>query len=189
MDRAESQIKAWSLLTLFLLTLAGCSGKTVVESDLNIKGAPDWVNEGTQILKNKNGRLFHGVGSAPAMGSESLQLSTADNRARAEVARVLSSYMNVISNDYLSSAHNSDETISSGAISQQIEAVTKLNLAGAKIVGRWRDPKTNMVYSLAELDKEQINTIVSKTDAMNSSLKEFMQSQSDSIFDRQTGGK
>ncbi len=189
MDSTESQTKTWLLLTLFLFTLAACSGKTVVESDLNIKGAPAWVNEGTQILKNKKGRLFHGVGSAPAMGSESLQLSTADNRARAELARVLSSYMNVVSNDYLGSAHSADETISSGSVSQQIEAVSKLNLAGAKIIGRWRDPKTNLVYSLAELDKKQINTIVQQTNAMNASLKKFMQVESDSIFDRQTGGK
>jgi len=32
------------------------------------------------------------------------------------------------------------------------QAVTKQNLAGSKIVGRWKDSRTNTVYSIAELD-------------------------------------
>ena len=75
--------------------LSACSSTTQVESDLSIKGAPDWVNEGTHILNDKDGRLFHGVGLASPMGDMSLQKSVADDRARAEVARVLSSYMDV----------------------------------------------------------------------------------------------
>ena len=45
-----------------LLILVGCSSKTMVESDLGIKGAPDWVNEGTQILNDK-GLEWHTVQS------------------------------------------------------------------------------------------------------------------------------
>src|SRR3569832_2031084 len=55
-----------------LWLLAACSTKNVVESDLHMKGAPDWVNEGTQILKTGDGRLFLGVGSAPPLGDLSL---------------------------------------------------------------------------------------------------------------------
>ncbi len=80
---------------LVLLLLAGCSGKTMVESDLGIKGAPDWVNEGTQVLNDKDGRYFRGVGQAPPMADDSLQISTADSRARAEVAKMISSYIDV----------------------------------------------------------------------------------------------
>src|SRR5579863_10772800 len=85
-------------------TLAACSSRTVVESNLGIKGAPDWVNKGSQALNDQNGRLIHGIGSAPNMNDQSLQSSTADDRARAEVARVLSSFMKVASQDYSASA-------------------------------------------------------------------------------------
>ncbi|MGH9454496.1 MAG: LPP20 family lipoprotein, partial [Terriglobia bacterium] len=81
----------------FLLTaalwLAACSNRTVVPSNPGIKGAPDWVNQGSQALNDRDGRLIHGIGLAPAMNDLSLQTSTADERARAEVARVLSSFM------------------------------------------------------------------------------------------------
>jgi hypothetical protein len=179
--------RLWFMVVAVTLCLTGCTGKTLVESNLKIKGAPDWVNEGTQILKNDKGRLFHGVGSAPPMGSQSLQVSTADNRARAELARVLSSYMEVLSDDYLNAVRNSEGALSSGSVSQQIQAVSKINLTGAKIVGRWRDTKTAEVYSLAELDINQIKELVQHTSAMNDSLKEFLQTESDSIFDRQSG--
>ena len=98
----------FAMVAALALALMACGGRTMVESDLRIKGAPDWVNEGTNVLKNKDGRLFHGVGSAPPMGSQSLQVSAADDRARAEVARILSSYMDVVSRDYLSSVSTSD---------------------------------------------------------------------------------
>ena len=89
-------LKYWFLLATTFLMLSACGGKTMVESDLGIRGAPDWVNEGTQYLNDKNGRLFHGVGQAPVMGDDSLQKTTADNRARAEVTRILTSYLDVV---------------------------------------------------------------------------------------------
>ena len=87
-----------------LMALAGCAGKTTVKSDLSIKGAPDWVNEGTQYLADKKGRLFHGVGSAPDMNDEAMQIYTADQRARAELAQILSAYLDVVSKDYTAAA-------------------------------------------------------------------------------------
>src|SRR3569623_1492463 len=51
-----------------LWQLAACTTKNVVESDLHLKGAPDWVNEGTQILKTGDGRLFHVVGGGGLQG-------------------------------------------------------------------------------------------------------------------------
>ena len=115
----QSKSLAW-LILLFSVSLlaAGCSGKTKLKGELGIKGAPDWVNKGTNIINDKKGRLFHGVGSAPPLGDDSLQVSTADDRARAEVARVLSSYMDVVSNDYLASTNT-------GSGSEAEQAVTR----------------------------------------------------------------
>src|SRR6266850_2216897 len=112
--------------------LAACGGgKTIVESDLGIKGAPDWVNKGTATLNDKDGRLFHGVGSSPALGDEALQRSTADDRARAEVARMLSTYLDVVSSDYSASAGAGGNANADQSVSRQIKAVTKQNLAGS----------------------------------------------------------
>lgn len=178
------------LMALFALAISACSGPTKVESDLGIKGAPDWVNEGTNILNDKDGRLFHGVGSASPMGDMALQKSTADDRARAEVARILSSYMDVVSNDYLSSAKTGSSATAGGAsvaeesVTRQIRSLTKVNLAGARIIGSWRDPRTNIIYSIAELDMKHVKSTLAGTQDMNADLKRYLETSADNIFDR-----
>lgn len=170
-----------------LLLLAGCSGKTAVESDLKIDGAPDWVNEGNQMLNDRDGRLFHGIGSAPTMGDLSLQKTTADDRARAELARIFSSYLKVASNDYSASAGAGDAQLSEQAVSRQIDSLTQINLSGVKIIGRWRDENTGAIWSLAELDIEHMKKTLDQAMQMSPGLRDFLANQGDSIFDRMTG--
>ena len=179
------------LLSLFAMTifLSACAGKTMVESDLGISGAPEWVNEGTQYLNDGEGRLFHGVGQAPAMGDASLQLSTADNRARAEVARILSSFMDVVSNDYSSAAASQGRQVSQTNISREISNLTKVNLTGVKIIGHWKNEKDATVFSIAELDMQQMQDTLSAVKDMNSDLKRYLSSEGLNIFDKMTQEK
>lgn len=172
------------LLAVLTMGLAACGGKTTVESDLGIKGAPDWVNEGTNMLNDRDGRLFHGVGSAPPMNDMNLQKSVADNRARSEIARVLSTYMEVVSSDYLASTGSGASALTEQSVSREINAVTKINLSGAKVIGRWRDKRTNVIYSIVELDMKHVKDVVSKVDQMNDGLRSFILSNGDNIFDR-----
>src|ERR1041384_1917410 len=90
-------------LTLLIVGLAGCASHQL-EGDLGIKGAPDWVNKGTQVVDDKGGHLIHGGGMGPGVQDLALQTSTADDRARAEVARVLNSFMHVVSQNYSAAA-------------------------------------------------------------------------------------
>jgi hypothetical protein len=176
--------------TALALALAACGGgKTVVESDLHIKGAPDWVNKGTQAVNDKDGRLFHGVGSSPSLGDDALQRSTADDRARAEVGRMLSTYLDVVGNDYSASSGTGSNASADQSVSRQIKAVTKVNLAGSKIIGRWKDEKTNMVWSIAELDLKQVKSTLENADSMNADVRRYIGQNADNIFDKVSGGK
>jgi hypothetical protein len=172
------------------LALAACGGgKTVVESDLGIKGAPDWVNKGTQAVNDKDGRLFHGVGSSPSLGDDALQRSTADDRARAEVARMLSTYIDAVTNDYSAAAGTGANANADQSVSRQIKAVTKQNLAGSKIIGRWKDSRTNMVYSIAELDFKSVKTTLEGANGMNDDLRRYIGRNGENIFDKVSGEK
>jgi hypothetical protein len=176
--------------TSLLLALAACGGgKTVVESDLGIKGAPDWVNKGTQAVNDRDGRLFHGVGAAPSLGDDALQRSTADDRARAEVARMLSTYIDAVSNDYSAAAGTGANANADQSVQRQIKAVTKQNLAGSKIIGRWKDSRTNMVYSIAELDFKSVKTTLEGANGMNDDLKRYIGRNAENIFDKVSGEK
>jgi hypothetical protein len=173
-----------------MLALAACGGgKTVVESDLGIKGAPDWVNKGTQAVNDRDGRLFHGVGSSPSVGDDALQRSTADDRARAEVARMLSTYIDAVSNDYSAAAGTGANANADQSVSRQIKAITKQNLAGSKIIGRWKDSRTNMIYSIAELDFKSVKTTLEGANGMNEDLKRYIGRNGENIFDKVSGEK
>jgi len=174
------------ILTLFFV---GCSSKTMVESDLHIDGAPDWVNEGNQMLNDDGGRLFHGIGSAPTLGDHSLQKNTADDRARAEVARVFSSYLTVASNDYSAVASQGNAQLSEQSVSRQIDNLTQINLTGVRIIGRWQDKDTGSIWSLAELDLNRVKQTLDKALQMSPALRDFLAKQGNSIFDRLTGVK
>jgi len=171
-------------IILVTAAIAACAGGTKLESDLSIHGAPDWVNKGTSYVNDKDGRLFHGVGSASAMGDATLQRATADDRARAELARIFSSYLDVVSSDYQSAAKSGDNKVTEETVSRQVKNLSKVNLAGAKIIARWQDKKTSIVYSIAELDMKQVKTTLATSQDMNAAVRRYVESNADNIFDR-----
>lgn len=179
-----ASLLAPGLMLGLMLGLAGCSSSTEVASDLGMEDAPDWVNEGSQALNSDDGRLIHGIGSAPKMSDFSLQRSTADDRARAEVARVLSSYMNVVSQDYLATAGMGDDSVDEQVITRQVENVSRLNVAGAVIIGRWRDPENGAVWSIAELDLDKVKRVVSSAESMNADFQQYFEKHGETLFDR-----
>lgn len=183
MNLIMSTTRLLSILGITIV-LGACAGKTLVESDLGIKGAPEWVNKGTQYLNDKDGRLFHGIGEAPPMGVASLQKSTADNRARTEVARIFSSYMDAVSNDFTAASASGGAKMSETALSQQIKNVTKVNLSGVKIIARWKDKKSHIIYSLAELDHKSVQSTINTTKSMNGDLKRYISANGANVFDK-----
>lgn len=169
---------------MMLVLLTACSSQMKDVSDLGLGDAPDWVKQGTSLIEDDGERLFHGVGSAPPMGDTKLQLNTADSRARAALAGVVSNYMEVVSGDYLAAAGASASAINERTVSHQINTITKISLVGARVIGRWRNKRTNVKYSLVELDMKHVKDVVGKLDKMNEGLRNFILGNSDNIFDR-----
>jgi hypothetical protein len=183
--RKMKRIYASTLLFFTATVLFGCSGNETIESDLGIKGAPDWVNEGTQAVSDRDGQLIQGVGMAPPMNDPSLQKSTADNRARAEVARVLSTFIDSTINDYTSNNNGNN----SSSVERDIRSATKLALNGAIIKGNWKDKKTGDIYSFSELDMEKVDKAIEAASAMNENFKSFFSTNSNANFDRFVEGR
>jgi len=124
--------------------------------------------------------LIHGLGEAPSMGDQSLQISTADDRARAAVAHVLSTFMDVASRDYAAATNNTgNEQVFSG----QIKSATKVVLSGARIIAHWRDQATGNIYALAELDMKEVKDILKTVDGLNEDLRLYLEQRGDKIFD------
>ncbi len=168
------------LCIVLAATLSACAGKTKIESDMGLKGAPDWVNKGTQAVSDRDGRLIHGVGMAPAMGDESLQKGTADNRARAEIARVLSIYIDATLSDYTASAGAEADV----DIKREIRGTTQLALSGTKILGHWKDKNTGDIYAFAELDLEVLDETLATAANLHQKFQEYYSTNADAGFDR-----
>lgn len=163
------------LMVVALLSVTACSNRTQVDSNLRIKGAPDWVNEGTQVVSDKKGRLIHGVGMAPVMGDVSLQRSAADTRARSEIARILSTFMNETVKDY--SAANGQ--LSDASFERSIQTETAKLLSGVKIIGRWKNKKSGEIYSFAELDTKTLDHLIQSSKQLDMGFKSFYQQRFD----------
>ncbi|WP_096086507.1 LPP20 family lipoprotein [Agaribacterium haliotis] len=163
-----------------LLAVACSNSRTDVESDLGIKGAPDWVNEGTKAVDNDKGQLIHGTGSAPDMGDQSLQRATADGRARAEVARVVSTIVKSSIKDY----STSNGAAVDSSIEREIINTTDSALNGSEIVGRWRDKRTGTVYSIAELNLEKLDSAIERAGKLSTLDLDKFKSDINANFDR-----
>lgn len=180
MMKLSKLLCATTLLALFGLLSACGGGRTHIESDLGIKGAPDWVNEGTQAVSDKKGRLIQGVGMSAALGDFSLQKTTADARARAEIARVLSSYIESTMNDFTASAGGQLDA----SVEREIKTKTALALSGARILGHWRDKKTGVIYAFAELDMKEVDATLKAATAMSEGFQKYYSQKAASGFDR-----
>lgn len=254
-------------LLAFVILATVVSGCTIepIRSDekVVIPGAPDWVNKGTQIVGDSDTRLFRGVSSISLRGDMALQKSIVDDASMAEVAKILSSYMDAISTEYLTNSERSgssrnhedsvlkkidesalrqiNESVSAQiddaiarqfkssvsprfkteisnqindvgrrkirvaisnqvdflreleedittqikeAVANQIKRTIKTNLAGARHVETWRDPKANLLWSLSELDMKYVKSTVSGMSEMNIELKSYFEANAELVFDR-----
>jgi len=165
---------------MLTVLLAACSSSPTIESDMGISGAPDWVNEGTQAVDNDDGRFVYGVAFAPPLNDMALQTSTADNRARAEVARMVSTYIDHTLSDYTAS---SGDTATS-SIQQTLNSSTQTVLNGAKIKGHWKDAKTGNIYSFAEMDMKVLDDAIATAGKLSQGFKDYYQQKANANFDR-----
>ncbi|WP_290577742.1 hypothetical protein [Ketobacter sp.] len=165
---------------LLVSILAACSSSPTIESDLGISGAPDWVNEGTQAVDNDDGRFVFGVAFAPPLNDESLQTSTADTRARAEVARMVSTYIDHTLDDYAASTGDT----ATSSIQQTLSSSTQTVLNGAKIKGRWKDKNSGNIYSFAEMDMKALDDAITTAGKLSQNFKQYYQQKANANFDR-----
>ncbi|MGH8282639.1 MAG: hypothetical protein ACRESE_02180 [Gammaproteobacteria bacterium] len=165
------------------LWLAACSNHAVAPSNMAIKGAPNWVNQGSRVLNDQDRRLIHGVGSAPAMNDLALQTTTADKRARTEVIKVLASFMHVMYQDYSASNGNGQDQQTEQSASREIESVINRNLSSVQVIAHWINPQNGAVWSLAELDMKGVKAIVANSQEMNAGFKGFFANHADKVFD------
>lgn len=164
--------------------LLACATPAGLNDTIDENGVPGWVNEGSSILTSKQGRRFYGVGSAPMLGDFSLQTATADNRARNEINRILASYVEIVSRDFIASGDAADAGFNAQNVAQQMDQLANMDLTGIQVVGHWQDKQSNVIYSIAEIDMQQVRETIKSAESLHPGLREFIKEKGDRIFDR-----
>ena len=145
------------LLVSLIFLLGACASIPQIPEEpkaLSEYDAPKWALIGGGAFTDDRGKAFYGVGSATGIKNYSLQRQIADDRARADLAKVFAYYVETLTKDY--QAHTTAGSFAESTEEQNSEAALKVvvsqTLRGVVIVDHFEVPERRELISLARLD-------------------------------------
>ncbi len=185
--KQNRKIIALLIPVLAISMLVGCAGKAADVPQQNIVQAqrPAWVDKGSGAFEGELGKVFYGVGVGFGPKNPSLLRSTADNRARAEIAKIFKTYTAALMKDYAAStmAGNPEETSEEQHVEQTIKTFTKAELAGVEIVNHWKDTETGELFALARMDLNAFENFLDKANELSEAVREKVVQHAEKAFE------
>jgi len=171
-------ISRLSTLALFAGVLA-CGGKSPPPgSPTASSDAPEWVHRGTHVEKGK----ISGVGAVGGIKNTELARTTAINRGRAEISKVLETYSASLMKDFQESIKSNGASEDSQLVTQAIKTFSAQLLEGTEPQGYWMDPANGAWYGLVVLDFNRARDIAAGKANMPGNLKKWIEENSDKAF-------
>ena len=174
-----------TLTVMAVLMLSACGSNAPQQSNqvLHANG-PDWVNKGSGAFGGDKGKVFYGVGLVSGVHNAALRRSTADARARAEIQKILDSYVAVLNKSYQASTTAGDMSASSEEqhVQETLKSFSQGEVSGALIVDHWVD-NDGTEYALAQLDMASFADNMSKMKELNAKVRDAVRANADKAFD------
>jgi hypothetical protein len=169
-----SRLAGGGLALVLLIGLAACGGP------------PKWVKQGSGALNEKDSKYFYGVGAVAGVKNEPLAWDTAENRARAEIAKTFETYTGYLMRDYAASTTAGDFTKNTEEqnVERAIKTVTITTLSGVRPIERYKDEKTNTYYVLTKLNLEDVKNTLDQAKELNAQVRDFVRKNADRAFER-----
>jgi hypothetical protein len=167
----------------FNVVSSNCSSAPVAPVS---KGEPEWKDKGSGAFDTPKGKMFFGVGSASGINNRSLLISTADNRARAEIAKIMETYVAVLAKDYMASTSGGADISKSSEeqhVEQTLKSFVQITLNGSEIIDRWKDPSDGTQFSLAKLDLTAFKDTLDKAKELNSKVRDYVKENAEKAHD------
>ncbi len=139
-------------------------------------GKPGWINRGSAAVTKDGKRVFYGVGIASGIKNPALLRTTADNRARAELAKVFEVFSASLMKDYMNSSGEQN-------VEQAVKTFSSMSLEGSEIVDHYFE-QDGSIMALAALDLQKVMDGVRKAKELGA-VKSYTEKVSvDDIFDK-----
>jgi hypothetical protein len=169
-------------LSMGILLIAGCASSPKPSADPASLG-PAWVMKGSGAFDVEKGKIFYGVGIASGIKNKALLRQTADNRARAEIAKTMETYVATLAKDYMASTTAGDMSKSSEEqhVETALKTFSKTTLHGATIVDRWMDPSDGSMYSLCELDLFSFKDALDKYKELDKQVQDYVRENAEKL--------
>jgi len=172
------------LVAVGVLVFVGCAKKKPEPAPSGAPpGSPAWVYKGSGAFDVDKGKIFYGVGIASGIQNKALLFSTADNRARAEIAKILETYVALLAKDYMASTTAGDMSASAEEqhVEQALKTFTKTTLHGARIIDHWQDREDGSLFSLCELDLFAFREALSDYKELDSQVRDFVRDNAEKL--------
>lgn len=179
-----SRFRLIALVLAGVLSLSACSKNGKPSPIAN--NAPEWVNKGSGAMKDKEGKsVFYGVGIAQGIRNRALAVTAADDRGRAELAKIMNSYVTTLTKDYMASVTAGDMTKSSEEqmVSQTMKNFAKFTLNGSVPIDHWKDPADGTLFSLVKLDMSAVQASLAESKELNAKVRDYVKANAEKAFD------
>ncbi|MBI5247368.1 MAG: hypothetical protein HY923_09310 [Elusimicrobia bacterium] len=179
----NNRVSRIALLLAAALTAGACGG---AKKSPIANNAPEWVNKGSGAMKDKDGKsVFYGVGIAQGVRNRALAVGTADDRGRAELAKIMNSYVTTLTKDYMASVTAGDMTKSSEEqmVSQTMKNFAKFTLHGSIPVDHWKDPSDGTLFSLVKLDMAAVQQSLGESKELDAKVRDYVKANAEKAFD------
>ena len=172
-------------LAIATAAMVACgSSKPEMSNQVLHANAPDWVNRGSGAFGGDKGKVFYGVGIASGIRNAAMRRSTSDSRGRAEISKILDTYVSVLNKDYMASTTAGDMSASSEEqhVEQALKTYSQMELSGVQIIDHWVD-NDGTEYALAALDMDAFKNNMDKMKELNEKVKDQVRANADKAFD------
>jgi hypothetical protein len=169
----------WTQITL--LVLGGLFATLAMSA---CESTPKWVKTGTYA--GQDSKAFYGIGEVMGIHNEPLAWDTAENRARAQMAKVLSTYTAYLMRDYAASTAAGDfkRTTEEQNIEEATKTFAAATLNGVRPVDRYKDEKKGIYYVVVKMDLEDVKDMLTQSKELNSQMRDFVRKNADRAFER-----
>jgi hypothetical protein len=170
--------RAWVARAAVLATTCALLSLVACES------TPKWVKTGS--YKPEEAKAFYSMGEVMGIRNEPLAWDAAENRARAQMVKILSTYTAYLMRDYTASTAGLD--LKKTAEEQHVEEATKTfaaaTLNGVRPVDRYKDEKKGIYYVVVKMELEDVKDMLMQSKELNSQMRDFVRKNADRAFER-----